>query len=83
MFSFPQSVPEAQSKEGEEKKKRIIRNPQPKLDPERITGNKRGIATLGTKVFGDFKSKGKGNEFQDLDLVMKKMEHWAHRLYPK
>jgi hypothetical protein len=27
--------------------------------------------------------EGKGEEFRDLDLVMKRMEHWAHRLYPK
>jgi len=30
-----------------------------------------------------FKYKGKGEEFRDLDIMMKKMEHWAHRLYPK
>jgi hypothetical protein len=27
--------------------------------------------------------RGKGREFEDLDVVMKRMEHWAHRLYPK
>ena len=26
---------------------------------------------------------GSGHEYSDLDEVMKKMEHWAHRLYPK
>ncbi len=26
---------------------------------------------------------GKGEEFRDLDKMMKRMEHWAHRLYPK
>ncbi len=26
---------------------------------------------------------GKGHEFDDLDLVLKRLEHWAHRLYPK
>ena len=26
---------------------------------------------------------GPGHEFEDLDRVMKGMEHWAHRLYPK
>ena len=38
------------------KKKRIIRNPMPKLDPERITGV-RGIGVL-PEVFKGFKSKG-------------------------
>lgn len=26
---------------------------------------------------------GKGHEKEDLDLVLKKLEHWAYRLYPK
>ena len=30
-----------------------------------------------------FRPRGKGREFEDLDVVMKRMEHWAHRLYPK
>ena len=41
----------------EVKKKRIIRNPMPKLDPERITGA-RGIGVL-SEVFKGFKPKGK------------------------
>merc|ERR1712066_646177 len=65
----------------EVKKKRIIRNPMPKLDPERITGA-RGIGVL-SEVFKGSKPKGEGHEYSDLDAVMKKMEHWAHRLYPK
>lgn len=43
--------------EGEVKKKRIIRNPQPKLNPERITGN-RGVGAL-EDIFKNFKPKGK------------------------
>jgi len=64
-----------------EVKKRIIRNPQPKLNPERIMGP-RGVQTI-EDLFTDWESKGKGKEFDDLDTVMKKMELWAHRLYPK
>jgi len=72
-----------ESKENEEQpKKRIIRNPQPKLDPDRICGT-RGIGTLSDVVFKDFKAKGGDHVFEDLDHVMQKMEHWAHRLYPK
>lgn len=26
---------------------------------------------------------GKGHEKEDLDVVLKKLEHWAYRLYPK
>jgi len=74
------------AKEGEEgkgvvKPKRVIKNPQPKLNPDRITGQ-RGVIQL-ENVFKDFKPKGPGHEFEDLDRVMKGMEHWAHRLYPK
>ena len=108
-------------KENDAKKKRIVRNPQPKLDADRICG-KRGIAQL-QEIFKDFKPRGKrdfldhyqiittvnvisgkvnwncngtcptsnntslfpgkGHEFDDMDLVLKKMEHWSHRLYPR
>ena len=38
-------------------------------------------------VFSEIKetsfSPGSGHEYSDLEEVMKKMEHWAHRLYPK
>merc|ERR1719317_1349866 len=61
--------------------KRVVRNPMPKLNPDRITGS-RGIIQL-EKMFEDFKPKGAGHEFEDLDVLMKGMEHWAHRLYPK
>jgi len=63
-----------------EVKKKVIRL-QPKLNAERIMGS-RGIQTL-EDLFGDWESKGKGKEFDDLEVVMKKMEHWAHRLFPK
>ena len=65
---------------GEVKKRKPVR-PQPKLNPERIMGE-RGIQTI-EDMFGDWESKGKGKEFDDLEVVMKRMEHWAHRLFPK
>ena len=71
----------AKPKDEEQPKKRIIRNPQPKLNPDRICGP-RGVGTL-CDVFEDFKPKGGDHVFEDLDRAMKKMEHWAHRLYPK
>ena len=58
-----------------------IRKPIPKLDNDRIMGA-RGVHTL-EELFADFKPRGRGHEFEDLDIVMKKMEHWAHRLFPK
>ena len=64
-----------------DKKKRIIKNPQPKLNPDRLMGP-RGIQTI-EDMFENWESKGKGREFDDLDVIMTKLEHWAHRLYPK
>lgn len=64
----------------EPKRKRVL-NPQPKLNEERLKGP-RGIGII-EKMFEDVKLKGKGHEKEDLELVMGRLEHWAHRLYPK
>lgn len=61
---------QTQPKEGEAsqttevKKKRIIRNPQPKLDAARITGN-RGVGAL-EEIFKNFKPKGLINSPRDM-----------------
>ncbi|KAK2580672.1 hypothetical protein KPH14_007774 [Odynerus spinipes] len=60
---------------------RITRNPIPTLNTQRLKGPK-GIHTI-EKHFEGFKFHGKGHEKMDLDRVMKRMEHWAHRLFPK
>lgn len=41
----------------------------------------RGIHTV-ENYFKDFKCRGKGHEREDLNAIMKRLEHWAHRLYP-
>lgn len=64
-----------------EAKRRAVRNPQMTLNVERITGD-RGVHKL-EHFFADIKYRGKGHEAHDLDNVMKRLEHWAHRLYPK
>ncbi|CAG4994796.1 unnamed protein product [Parnassius apollo] len=63
------------------KTKRTVKNPRFILNPARLTGP-RGIQVIPDH-FKDFKFKGKGHEKEDLDLVLKKLEHWAYRLYPK
>ncbi|KAM3958725.1 uncharacterized protein ACR2FA_007248 [Aphomia sociella] len=63
------------------KAKKVIKNPRFILNPARLTGP-RGIHVIPDH-FKDFKFKGKGHEKEDLDMVLKKMEHWAYRLYPK
>ncbi|XP_076177569.1 TIMELESS-interacting protein [Ptiloglossa arizonensis] len=61
--------------------KHIIRKPIPKINTERLKGPK-GIQTI-EKYFEGFKFQGKGYEKTDLDKIMKRMDHWAHRLFPK
>lgn len=34
------------------------------------------------KYCADLKFRGKGHEREDLNNIMKRLEHWAHRLYP-
>lgn len=59
----------------------VVRNPIPKLNTERLKGPK-GIHTI-EKHFEGIKFHGKGYEKKDLDRLMKRLEHWAHRLFPK
>ncbi|CAD7000309.1 protein TIPIN homolog [Ceratitis capitata] len=63
-----------------EPKKRSVRNPRPKLSLDILTGP-RGIHTI-EDYFKDISYKGKGHEKRDLDEVMRRMTHWAHRMYP-
>ncbi|KAG7153732.1 TIMELESS-interacting protein-like [Homarus americanus] len=63
------------------KPKRVIKNPQPKLDAQRLTGP-RGIGVL-QRAFKDVKFRGKGHEKEDLDILLKTLEHWTHRLFPR
>ncbi|KAL6254140.1 hypothetical protein P5V15_014764 [Pogonomyrmex californicus] len=62
-------------------KTHIIRNPVLKLNTERLKGSK-GIQTI-EKYFEGFKFYGKGHERMDLDRIMKRLEHWSYRLFPK
>nr|CAG4641932.1 EOG090X0AVC [Eurycercus lamellatus] len=61
--------------------RKVTKGPQLKLDANRLCGP-RGVMAI-EESFCDVKLKGKGYEASDLDLVLKKMEHWAHRLFPK
>lgn len=65
-----------------EPKRRTVRKPQLRLNVERLIDRDRGVHTL-EKYYQGIKYRGKGFEKEDLDNVLKRMEHWAHRLYPK
>lgn len=53
----------------------------PRLDAQRLI-SERGLPTL-RHVFDKAKFKGKGHEAEDLKTLIRHMEHWAHRLFPK
>lgn len=62
-------------------KSHTVRKPIPKLNTERLKGPN-GIHTI-EKYFEGFKFYGKGHEKTDLDRIMKRLEHWSYRLFPK
>uniref|UniRef100_A0A8C6RGX2 TIMELESS-interacting protein n=1 Tax=Nannospalax galili TaxID=1026970 RepID=A0A8C6RGX2_NANGA len=61
--------------------KRIVKRNLPKLDAHRLV-SERGLPAL-RHVFDKIKFKGKGHEAEDLKTLIRHMEHWAHRLFPK
>lgn len=71
---------ETSKKKVEPKKQRSVRNPRPRLNIETLTGQ-RGIHTI-ENYFQNIKFQGKGYEKYDLDEILKRLKHWAHRMYP-
>ncbi|KAJ1062871.1 hypothetical protein K5549_004900 [Capra hircus] len=61
--------------------KRTVKRNIPKLNAERLV-SERGLPAL-RHVFEKAKFKGKGHEAEDLKTLIRHMEHWAHRLFPK
>uniref|UniRef100_A0A0A9ZHR8 TIMELESS-interacting protein n=1 Tax=Lygus hesperus TaxID=30085 RepID=A0A0A9ZHR8_LYGHE len=62
-------------------KRTVTRAPRPKLDPARLLGP-RGIFVLSS-TFDSVKFKGKRHELDDLNNILSRLQHWAHRLFPK
>ncbi|CAH8432102.1 unnamed protein product [Schistosoma turkestanicum] len=61
--------------------KRVVKNPRPKLDPQRLLSNK-GLPAL-LEDFKKVKFRGKGYEFQDLNRLLFVYEAWSNRLVPR
>lgn len=61
-------------------KRRSLR-PRVTLNDRILKNPKKGITKIET-YFENFQFHGKGHEKEDLDRVMKRMEHWSHRLFP-
>ncbi|XP_061855517.1 TIMELESS-interacting protein isoform X2 [Colius striatus] len=61
--------------------RKAVKRPMPKLDAQRLI-SERGLPAL-RHLFDNVKFKGKGHEAEDLKTLIRHMEHWAHRLFPK
>ncbi|KAF7637709.1 Swi3 domain-containing protein [Meloidogyne graminicola] len=67
--------------EDETKIKRKIRRPQPKLSERELTSDK-GIESLKSS-FDNFNFPSECDPYQKLEILLNKMECWAHNLFPK
>ncbi|XP_058056483.1 protein TIPIN homolog [Anopheles bellator] len=61
--------------------KKKVTNPRHSLNAARLCGP-RGIIAIRDHFKG-FKFHGKGHEAADLNEIMRRYEHWAHRMFPK
>ncbi|XP_062998599.1 TIMELESS-interacting protein [Elgaria multicarinata webbii] len=71
----------SQTKDSSVTTRGAVKRSVPKLDAQRLV-SERGLPTL-RNMFDNVKFKGKGHEEADLKTLMRHMEHWAHRLFPK
>lgn len=65
----------------EPKKKRVVLNPRPKLDDERILSDERGLPEL-LRMANNITFKP-GKEFSSVKKTLALLELWSHRLFPK
>ncbi|XP_042330911.1 TIMELESS-interacting protein isoform X1 [Sceloporus undulatus] len=77
----PEGNKSSQSKDSSGAARRAVKRPLPKLDAQRLI-SERGLPALRS-MFDNIKFKGKGHEEADLQTLIRHMEHWAHRLFPK
>ncbi|KAG9489019.1 hypothetical protein GDO78_005168 [Eleutherodactylus coqui] len=78
---WTKSMGQTQPEEAPKSVRRAVKRPQPKLDAQRLT-SQRGLPAL-RNLFDGTKFKGKGHEAEDLKVLIRQMENWAHRLFPK
>uniref|UniRef100_A0A8C5PC93 TIMELESS-interacting protein n=1 Tax=Leptobrachium leishanense TaxID=445787 RepID=A0A8C5PC93_9ANUR len=72
---------QTQKEEAPKPTRRAVKRPQPKLDAQRLI-SQRGLPAL-RNLFDGVKFRGKGHEAEDLKTLLRQMENWAHRLFPK
>ncbi|KAM9313272.1 TIMELESS-interacting protein [Gastrophryne carolinensis] len=78
---WTKNMGQSQPEEAPKPARRAVKRPQPKLDGQRLT-SQRGLPAL-RHLFDNVKFKGKGHETEDLRVLLRQMENWAHRLFPK
>ncbi|KAK5648815.1 hypothetical protein RI129_003707 [Pyrocoelia pectoralis] len=78
---LPENVDDGTNPQKEEPKVKRLRNPQPKLNVDRLKGP-RGVQTV-EGILKKIKFKGRGHEEDDLNSLMRGYEYWCHRLFPK
>ncbi|NXJ40768.1 TIPIN protein, partial [Ciconia maguari] len=77
----PDGNQQSQTKDSAVATQKAVKRPMPKLDAQRLI-SERGLPAL-RHMFDNVKFKGKGHEAEDLKTLIRHMEHWAHRLFPK
>ncbi|NXX84280.1 TIPIN protein, partial [Urocolius indicus] len=77
----PDGNQQSETKDSAVATRKAVKRPMPKLDAQRLI-SERGLPAL-RHVFDNVKFKGKGHEAEDLKTLIRHMEHWAHRLFPK
>ncbi|NXV48308.1 TIPIN protein, partial [Uria aalge] len=77
----PDGNQQSQTKDSAVAPQKAVKRPMPKLDAQRLI-SERGLPAL-RHMFDNVKFKGKGHEAEDLKTLIRHMEHWAHRLFPK
>lgn len=77
----PEDNKQSQTKDASGTTRRAVKRQLPKLDAQRLV-SERGLPALRS-MFDNVKFKGKGHEEADLQTLIRHMEHWAHRLFPK
>ncbi|XP_074012885.1 TIMELESS-interacting protein [Numenius arquata] len=77
----PDGNQQSQTKDSAAAPRKAVKRPMPKLDAQRLI-SERGLPAL-RHMFDNVKFKGKGHEAEDLKTLIRHMEHWAHRLFPK
>ncbi|NXL86247.1 TIPIN protein, partial [Alectura lathami] len=72
---------QSEAKDSSVATRKAVKRSIPKLDAQRLV-SERGLPAL-RHMFDSVKFKGKGHEAEDLKTLLRHMEHWAHRLFPK